>query len=342
MRLNPLIMGSTGGTRTWASAPGRVLALLALSFVLSWLAAVVYMFRFDVSETLDMEHTRGQDEWARHFTAEQGPRVIVTGGSSCSFSIDAETAVERFHVPVVNAGLTASFGSRGILLVGSRFVQSGDTLVLAIEPELMSQSTTYPQDVFRYLLTRWDWTSFRNARAVTGRAVPLDELIFAPRPGLARFAAAVGRKITGTPYRYATARDNPGGLMVTEFRVPLDGDAETWHLTPENRAMLLHFRGWASRQGVKLFYSEPWFYVDEANATKERRSKARFAQEMVDILPVLRDDQFGVKSDRSLFADTRYHLTEPAAQARTTELMNQVLGHQVWTPTDLAQAASRL
>jgi hypothetical protein len=316
--------------------------MLLLGFCISWLASVVYLFTLDTPLEYLIRETNEQDRWSQHFTASQGPRLIVTGGSSCTFSIDGGMATEQFHVPVINGGLGAGLGANGVLLFSSRLTKPGDTLVLAIEPPLFLSSLDYTQDALQLMARRVEWRRVIQAKEVTGQPVPLDLLLFSPRPGLENFAAWLGRIVTHTAFRYVNAQIKPGGLMVTDVRYPLQEDGYEPGLSQGNREMLLHFRDWASHRGVRVVYSLPWYYVGKERVSEQQRVNARFVASMSEIMPVVREEAFGVQSDRSLFADTNWHLTEGTAQVRTSELVKHVLAGDFWTADQLEQAESAL
>ena len=333
-------MLATGRNTISRSPHVRVLGALLVGFCISWLASVVYLFTLDAPMENWVRALDKQDRWSQHFTAGQGPRLVVTGGSSCTFSIDGGMATEQFHVPVINGGLEAGMGAYGVLLLSSRLTESGDTLVLAIEPPLLLSPLDYTQDTLQLMIRRLEWDRLVQAKKVTGRAVPLDSLFFSPCPGLQNVAAFLGRVVTHTPYRYENAEIRAGGLMVTDFRYPLSKDGYIPGLSPGNRDVLLHFRDWASHRGVRVVYSIPWYYVGNERASEQKRINARFLASLSEIMPVVREEEFGVQTDPSLFADTKWHLTEEAAQVRTSELVKHTLGGDFWTADQLERVAS--
>jgi hypothetical protein len=318
----------------------RVVGGLLLSFCISWLASVLYLFALNAPVEKFARDTDEQDRWSQHFTADQGPRLVVTGGSSCTFSIDGEMATKRFHVPVINGGLEAGMGTYGVLLFSSRLTEPRDTLVLAIEPPLLLSPLDYTQDTLQFMIRKFEWGLLAQAKEVTGWAVPLDSLFFSPRPGLENVAALLGRVVTRTPFRYENARIKPGGLMVTDIRNSLPEDGYNPGLSPVNRDALLHFLGWASHRGLRVVYSIPWYYVGKGRVNEQKRINARFLASLSKIMPVVREELFGVQTDPSLFADTNWHLTEQAAQVRTSELVTNVLAGDFWTADQLERAAS--
>jgi hypothetical protein len=233
-------------------------------------------------------------------------------------------------------------GAYGVVLETSRLAQPGDTLILALEPPLLGSSLDFTQDALQVLIRRMDWEHVAQAKQVTGRAVPLDHLFFAPRPGLDNFAAFLGRTVTQTPFRYTTARIKPGGLMVTDFRYQSSGSGYTPVISPTGRELLVHLHEWASEQKMRLVYSIPWMHIAQERADEQKRLNAHFVVMMSEIMPVVHEEEFGVQTDAFLFSDSGWHLTEEAAQLRTSQLVSRVQADDFWTADQLAQAKSGL
>ena len=61
-------------------------------------------------------------------------KIIIAGGSSTLFGIDAEYASKSLDMPVLNFGLHAGLRLERILQIVSSVIEQGDVLVLALEP----------------------------------------------------------------------------------------------------------------------------------------------------------------------------------------------------------------
>ena len=61
-------------------------------------------------------------------------KIIVAGGSSTLFGIDAEYASKSLDMPVINFGLHAGLRLERILQLVSSVVERGDIVVLPLEP----------------------------------------------------------------------------------------------------------------------------------------------------------------------------------------------------------------
>jgi hypothetical protein len=74
-----------------------------------------------------------KDYLLRHYTGK--PRIIIAGGSSTLFGIDADYASKQLHTPVFNYGLHAGMRLEDLLDDTRDVVAPGDTLILALEPQ---------------------------------------------------------------------------------------------------------------------------------------------------------------------------------------------------------------
>jgi len=88
----------------------------------------------------------------------ESPKIVLAGGSNLAFGIDSAEIQDRFSLPVVNMGVHASFGLGRILDDISRFLQTGD--VLLIIPEYSHFTTDWNGNSVAYELifdTRQYW-----------------------------------------------------------------------------------------------------------------------------------------------------------------------------------------
>jgi len=63
----------------------------------------------------------------------KSPKIVLAGGSNLAFGVDSAAIQERFHIPVVNTAVNASFGLGRMLDYISPFLQTGDVLIIASE-----------------------------------------------------------------------------------------------------------------------------------------------------------------------------------------------------------------
>ena len=66
------------------------------------------------------------------------PKTVVFGGSTVRTSYIPSALEEEFGVHCVNMGLNAGFGADVLSELAMRFAKPGDTVVVALEPDLLS------------------------------------------------------------------------------------------------------------------------------------------------------------------------------------------------------------
>src|SRR5438477_7173622 len=82
--------------------------------------------------------------WAEKMNSQAEHKTVIYGGSSCMFAIDAERLVREHHLPAVNAGLGAGMGPNVLTQFALSQTEAGDTLVVALEPDLLGGSVENP------------------------------------------------------------------------------------------------------------------------------------------------------------------------------------------------------
>ena len=78
-------------------------------------------------------------------TREAGAKLVIYGGSSCLFGIDAERLLHTHQMPAVNLGRGAGMGASVLTLAALQYTRPGDTLVAALEPSLLTGSLEPPR-----------------------------------------------------------------------------------------------------------------------------------------------------------------------------------------------------
>ena len=63
----------------------------------------------------------------------KSPKIVLAGGSNLTFGIDSAAIQDRLHIPVVNTAVHAGFGLGRILDDVSRFLYTGDVLLIIPE-----------------------------------------------------------------------------------------------------------------------------------------------------------------------------------------------------------------
>lgn len=280
--------------------------------------------------------------WAGRMTAEHGAKTIAIGGSSCEFSFDGERMLTRFGLPFVNYGWQVGMGAAVITESALRELQPGDTLIVAIEPFLLTVPLDQPSlGVQLSIASRHpEWAS-EPVLGVGG--VGWFQMLASLRPGGYHAFTLLGKFVRRDPlYRYQGSDYHASGWKQTAVRVPFDGPA--WHkihLSEDSRQLLRRLREWCDRHGVRAAYSLPWSYTPADAAHRFREENLEFLVQMSAFFPVLRDARVGVDPVREHYSDTALHLTESGAALRSDELAGQIRNWDVWTTADLRALQSR-
>ena len=85
--------------------------------------------------------------------------------------------------------------------------------------------------------------------------------------------------------------------------------------------MLRRVAVWGQKNNVRVAYLLPWALYRKGEEEKALQANVRLLAEINTLLPVLRDDRFGVWDKPEDFSDTELHLTHDGAVYRTTSLV---------------------
>jgi hypothetical protein len=308
--------------------------------VLAWLGAAAYTLWVN-PEVAHFTHGDAiKQQWADKMTREHGPKVIVFGGSSCEFSIDGERMLDRHGLPSVNAGRGAGMGVAVLTMAALRDCRSNDTLVVAMEPALLTGSLEIPNLGIQFSMAAGHPEWIREPLSPATPVSWMDTAI-ALRPGGYHTFTLLGKLIQGRAlYRYQPEDLRPSGWIQTPVRMPIPGPQRHGIRIPQDSQQFLRsLRDWCEERRVRLAYSIPWAYTPVHELGAFRRENAGFLLQMADIMPVLRDPRLGAYTVIEHYSDTGWHLTEEGAALRTDELSGQLLGWDTWSRAELERLA---
>lgn len=318
--------------------------LLLITALASWAACAFY----SVYLNPEVIHYRQGDaikrEWAAQMTREHGAKIIVYGGSSCEFSIDGERLLANYGEAVVNDGRHAGMGAVMLTEAALSDLRPGDTLIVALEPDLLGSSfgqepalavqlslaVHHPEWVFHPALGIGQVNWFQAAAAL--------------RPGAYHAFTLLGKWMLGQPsYRYKLSDYHRSGWKQTAVRVPQTGwEGHETHLSGDARALLSNLSQWCKTNRIRVAYSLPWSYCLPDQRRKLRKANAEFLAEIMPFVPVLRDDSLGADPGAGDFADTGLHLTGTGAERRTDEFGREIQHWDTWTREELERAIADL
>ena len=117
--------------------PAFALWLLATALA-TWAAGALYTVRLNPELAFCRQGDRVKQAWIKKLEREQPYKIEVVGGSSCATTIIPEQMLAQYGLPVVNLGQGAGMGSKVLIRYGLETLRPGDTLIIAIEPGLLT------------------------------------------------------------------------------------------------------------------------------------------------------------------------------------------------------------
>jgi hypothetical protein len=313
---------------------------LALTAAIVLLGCAYYSVRLSPDTVFFVTLTRLKDAWAEKMATEHGSKIVVCGGSSALFSIDGERLLKQDRLPVVNKGMNAGFGAQVLVLYGYEGLQTGDTLVVAMEPPLMTEPLLAPAQGVRFsVATRHlGWVLAPDLEGTPRGAL---SALCCLRPGADHVFPLFGKILGRQPlfrYSLADAHGNASGWIQTDSRFPLAGAPMHGPELPSDvRRFLRALRDRCDARRIRVVYSLPWAYAPEDKLAAFRQENARFLLQVMEFLPVLKDPRLGGSSAAEDFSDTGWHLTNVASARRTTEFGESLKSWRVWTTEELRQ-----
>ena len=320
--------------------PGRLTWRLLALAVVGWLGCATYMLYLDPSLRFWLGAARIKQAWAEKMGREHKSRVLVYGGSSCAFSINGERMLGEQGLPVVNMGLGAGFGARFLTRWALSEARPGDTLIVALEPGLLSGELTETTEAVQLSYALHQPGLLRTLDHSAMISLPSQLLML--RPGGSHVVTLAAKIVSGRPlFRYRTEDINPSGWMRTAVRVPVDSPGPAGALSAQGRRLLKDLAEWCSQRNVRLAYSIPWGFITPDDRLSFQNQNAAFLLQVAEVIPVLKDPALGVCANREYYSDTGWHLTEQGSNLRSDSLGRQIKEWSTWTKDELRTLAGR-
>jgi hypothetical protein len=283
--------------------------------------------------------------YCRQLDQSPDPVMIFAGGSSCAHQIDTTLLNEKYHLRSVNFGQNAGMGVYVNTAIGIAYARPGDSLVLAIEPETLSDKEI-SQLGYQFLASIDDGRvrqALLDLQAPYSRQGELNSL----RPGLYNLSTCVAKILLRQPTadNYGANGLAPDGFEPDEVHKELvGGKAPTALISPQVEKLFQRAADLAKERHFRIAFLLPWALYAEGQEDKSRKANQLLLAKIGAYLPVLRDDNFGVWAKRSDFSDTELHLSTEGAIYRTTYLLNTFQQWSVYSSGELppnSEALSR-
>ncbi|MEL4897694.1 hypothetical protein [Crocosphaera sp. Alani8] len=252
---------------------------------------------------------------------ENSPRLLVLGGSGAHHSLDSDVLSEKLGIPVLNMGLDGPVGLNVILPSILKAVRPGDIvllipedLILLDEDGLLERSAPFGVAIGRpglggippLQLAETVWMQgVPSLRPITKSAVDLAEK---------------GR-LTGYYSDPLTERGDPTTVKNRQ------GKWWQWtineSISPHAVERIEQFRQEVEAKDATLILSLPWVYASQDENTLSNMQD--ITKKLSKIAPLVYDENdYNLKTDSSLFADTHHHLVFAARKLRAEQLAEQL------------------
>jgi hypothetical protein len=243
--------------------------------------------------------------------------------------------MELHKLPVLNMALHAGMGPKILTQYALQSLQPGDTLIVALEPDLLTKPIKSEPGGVQFCFACDNQMLLRETPLADWPGTLLDI-----RPGGYHVLTLIGKIVSRQPlYRYSLDEIHPDGWQ--EVTVKRDFGApppKEILISNDTRELLASIAKTCATQHVRLAYSIPWVYCPANEKALFRQKNLHFLQQISEFIPVLKEPDLGIQTNRDLFADTTLHLTSEGAKQRTDELAGQIQNWNVWTSGELKGA----
>jgi hypothetical protein len=271
--------------------------------------------------------------WAQKLQAAYTNKIVIFGGSSCGTSIDGERLLAHHHLPVVNLGLGAGMGAKALTLYAFAQIHPGDTLIVALEPDLLTQPIVLEPLAAQFAVATGQPALLKNPN----RPDWLSAIVHL-RPGGYHVFTLLGKIATRQPlYRYSPSEFHASGWHEVIVRRDLAGlPIGKLTLSADGEAWLAFIRDECARRHARVAYSLPWGYSPPQQLSRLQQWNLDFLRQVNRFIPALRETNLGGYTNRAHYADTFWHPTAEGARIRTDALAAALKSWETWSPEELA------
>lgn len=268
-------------------------------------------------------------------------KIVVAGGSSTLFGINAESASKQLGMPVINFGLHAGLRVDKIFEEAGLVVEKGDFMILPLEPPYYDCNEKLDSWQVRNIIG-WDRNTWREMNLyekieflplvspatfskmalaqmqkifypsmVSDRLRTLDDLIV-----LSKFR----NRTSPAAFEYSAYNiDNHGDMLKTEgaqFKNAGWDVRKPDHVCASTKNKLLKFVKKMKNKGVSVFFANTPFVASDAAKDEVRKSELGFLNEFVAIGCFI-DKREDLLFDRKYFFNSNLHLNAEGRAIRT-------------------------
>lgn len=275
-------------------------------------------------------------------------KIIIAGGSSTLFGIDAEYASKQLDMPVINFGLHAGLRLEKILQEASAVVERGDFLVLPLEPPYYDcykkLSRWQVENIIGWDHDAWEKMDYLEkgkfislvSPSTFGQMVVADiQRRFLPAKiddrltsldnslVLSRFRARTMPQV----FKYSAYHlDNHGDMLRTEgaqFKGFGRDVSEPRHVCDKTVNLLVNFVDGMKKKGVHVYFANTPYIAVGVGKDEVRKDEVSFQKEFASVGCFI-DKREDLVFDRKYFFNTDLHLNAEGRALRTDLFINAI------------------
>jgi hypothetical protein len=275
-------------------------------------------------------------------------KIIVAGGSSTLFGIDADYASKQLGMPVINFGLHAGLRLDKIFKEVNAVVERGDFLILTLEPYYYDCAVPFSAWQVNNIVG-WDHEAWKDMNyleksrfissvsptlfasmlltdfekkfypsAVSDRLATMDQ-----SKVLSRFNS----RVISSSFEYSAYQlDNLGDMQQAEgskFSGQSFDVKRPLHVCDGTKNNLMEFVNGMREKGVQVYFANTPYIASSVNMDEIEKGEAGFLEEL-SAVGVMIDQRKDVFFDRKYFFNTDLHLNTEGRRLRTNAFIKAV------------------
>jgi hypothetical protein len=276
-------------------------------------------------------------------------KLIIAGGSSTLFGIDAESASKSLAMPVINFGLHAGLRLERILEIVGSVVEHGDLLVLPLEPpyyDCNSQlNSGHVTNIIGWDHEAWKEMSYSEKLDFVSLVSPtlLSQMLVAEilkKLHPASISDRLNSLDSSLVLSRFRSRKAPSIFEYSAYNLNSHGDIQRTegskfkgqgydvnspgHVCDKTAKMLSGFVGRMKKRGVRVYFANIPYIATKVDLDTLRKGELNFLNEFIPIGCFI-DNRVDLIFDKKYFFNTDLHLNSEGRALRTDAFIKAIL-----------------
>ena len=286
-----------------------------------------------------------KNELAKEYAGRR--KIIIAGGSSTLFGIDAEYASKKLEMPVINFGLHAGLQLRKIIQEVNSVVNQGDLIVFQLEPKYYSNEKLTTWDVENII--GWDhdtWIKMdfaEKAKFITSVSPTIFFNMLVAEIQMKYYPESINDRIISLDNSFVLSKfrtrampfffeysayhlDNYGDMLRAEgasFKGIGENIKYPDHLGDKSKSQLVSFISSMKKMGVQVYFANTP-YISYGISKEDIRNSERNFQNEFSSVGCFIDKREDLVFDRKYFFNTDKHLNTEGCAVRTDLFINSI------------------